>query len=172
MVAKDLGVMFDPDLNFEIHIRFVRACFYQLRPIEKVRSILNFRDTNYFPRFYFFFPIEIDYCCHSPETEDIGDCSLLNHFLKCSFIKRHSFSVSFTVFDLFYLFYLTIYVTLILSCILFCYRVFPHCGTNKQLSYHYLTTSLYMFLFKLSFSPNHLYFALHDFVFPMLWSTL
>ena len=41
-VARSLGVLFDSNLCFEQHItKIVQSCFYQLRNICKIRSILN-----------------------------------------------------------------------------------------------------------------------------------
>ncbi len=41
--AKNLGIWFDSNLNFEQHTtKLVQSCFYHLRNISKIRSFFNF----------------------------------------------------------------------------------------------------------------------------------
>ena len=45
-VAKNLGFWFDSNLNFEQQTtKLVQSCFYHLRNISKIWSILSFKDT-------------------------------------------------------------------------------------------------------------------------------
>lgn len=46
LVARDLGVMFHSNLCFKQYInKLVQSCFYHLRNIAKIRSILTLRGT-------------------------------------------------------------------------------------------------------------------------------
>uniref|UniRef100_A0AAQ6IB00 Reverse transcriptase domain-containing protein n=1 Tax=Anabas testudineus TaxID=64144 RepID=A0AAQ6IB00_ANATE len=59
--AKSLGVWFDSKLNFEHHVtKLVQACFYHLRNISKIRSILSFHDTEVI--LHAFISSRLDYC--------------------------------------------------------------------------------------------------------------
>ena len=60
-VAKNLGIWFDGNLNFEHHVRkLVQSCFYQLRNISKIRHILSFRDAETI--IHAFISSRLDYC--------------------------------------------------------------------------------------------------------------
>ena len=60
-VAKNLGIWFDSNLNFEKHItKLVQSCFYQLRNISKIRPILSYKDTE--TLLHAFISSRLDYC--------------------------------------------------------------------------------------------------------------
>ena len=60
-VARSLGVLFDRNLCFEQHItKIVQSCFYQLRNISKMRSILNLSDAE--TLLHSFISSRLDYC--------------------------------------------------------------------------------------------------------------
>ena len=60
-VARSLGVLFDSNLCFEQHItKIVQSCFYQLRNISKIRSILNLSDAE--TLLHSFISSRLDYC--------------------------------------------------------------------------------------------------------------
>lgn len=60
-VAKNLGVWFNSDLSFEWHTtKLVQSCFYHLRNIAKIRSILSFKDTEIL--LHAFISSRLDYC--------------------------------------------------------------------------------------------------------------
>ena len=60
-VAKNLGVWFDSNLSFERHItKLIQSCFYHLRNISKISSILTFKDTETIV--HAFISSRLDYC--------------------------------------------------------------------------------------------------------------
>ena len=60
-LAKHLGVLLDPDLNFESHIsNLTKTAFYHLKNIAKVQSFLSQADTE--RRMHAFITSRLDYC--------------------------------------------------------------------------------------------------------------
>ena len=59
--SKNLGVLFDQKLNFEPHVKkVVQTCFYQLRNIAKIKSLLTFQDLE--KLIHAFISSRLDYC--------------------------------------------------------------------------------------------------------------
>ncbi|XP_048113258.1 uncharacterized protein LOC125303492 [Alosa alosa] len=59
-LANNLGVLLDPDLNFESHINHVTSCaFYHLRNISKMRPLLTQADPE---KVHAFITSRLDYC--------------------------------------------------------------------------------------------------------------
>ncbi|XP_041946065.1 uncharacterized protein LOC121707480 [Alosa sapidissima] len=59
-LANNLGVLLDPDLNFESHINHVTSCaFYHLRNISKMRPLLTQADPE---KVHAFITSKLDYC--------------------------------------------------------------------------------------------------------------
>ncbi len=56
--AKNLGVLFDSGLKFDKQINaFVKSCFYHLRRLAKVKTVLSLKELwNSYPRIYYFMP--------------------------------------------------------------------------------------------------------------------
>ena len=60
-VSKNLGVLFDSNLNFEHHIKkVVQTCFFQLRNIKKIKSLLTLQDLE--KLIHAFISSRLDYC--------------------------------------------------------------------------------------------------------------
>ena len=59
--SKNLGVTFDQHMNFESHVKkVVQSCFFQLRNIAKIKSILSTPDLEKVIRA--FLSSRLDYC--------------------------------------------------------------------------------------------------------------
>ena len=59
--SKNLGVTFDQHMNFESHVKkVVQSCFFQLRNIAKIKSILSTPDLEKVVRA--FLSSRLDYC--------------------------------------------------------------------------------------------------------------
>ena len=59
--AKNLGVHFDSNLNFDCHVKkVVQTCFYQLRTIAKIKTILSFPDLE--KVIHAFITSRLDFC--------------------------------------------------------------------------------------------------------------
>ena len=59
--VKNLGVLFDQTLSFDLHIKEVtRVAFFHLRNISKIRSILSFKDSEVL--IHAFVSSRLDYC--------------------------------------------------------------------------------------------------------------
>ena len=59
--SKNLGVIFDNNLNFELHVKkVVQTCFFQLRNIAKIKSLLTPQDLE--KLVHAFISSRLDYC--------------------------------------------------------------------------------------------------------------
>ena len=60
---KDLGVILEPDLSFDEHIKTIsRTAFFHLRSIAKSRNFLSKNDAEKSMLFYAFVTSMLDYC--------------------------------------------------------------------------------------------------------------
>ena len=60
-ISKNLGVLFDSNMSFEPHIKkVVQTCFFQLRNIKKIKSLLTPKDLE--KLIHAFISSRLDYC--------------------------------------------------------------------------------------------------------------